>query len=227
MNIAILLSGFLFLFIFGLQIAMAAFGYILEPRSKHYDSDAVLEKINKEPKKFQISIVLALIEHGCVIILAILLFIIFSPYYLILGIILLSFRIGEGSIQVYIEKDYKKLFDIARQYSGAIDAEKKSLFDSYRTILQTKSTRFAFAMICWSIGTLAFSILLVTFVVVPPIIGWIGIVASILVGFSNGLKLVKTASKTYEVLSSIGGLSAILFEVIIGGWLIFYSLLIL
>ena len=227
MNIPILLAGFLFLFIFVLQIAMAAFGYILEPRPKHYDSDAVLQKISKEPKKFQISIVFALIEHVCVITLAMLLFVVFSPYYLILGIVLLIFRIGEGSIQVYIEKDYWKLFDIAQQYSGASGSEKNALYDSFRTILQTKSSRFAIAMICWSIGTFAFSIMLVTFVVITPIIGWIGIIASILVGFSNGIKLVQHDSKVYEVLSSIGGLSAILFEVIIGGWLIFYSLLIL
>jgi hypothetical protein len=205
---------------------MAAFGYILEPRSKHFDTDTTLQKINNEPIKFQLSIVLALIEHFCVITLAMLLFVVFSPYYLILGIVLLIFRICEGSIQVYIEKDYWKLFDIAQQYSGASGAEKNALFDSYRTILQTKSTRFAFTMICWSVGTLAFSIMLVTFVVVPPIIGWVGIIASILVGFSNGIKLVKHDSKIYEVLSSIGGLSAILFEVIIGGWLIFYSFLI-
>jgi len=69
--------------------------------------------------------------------------------------------------------------------------------------------------------------MIVTSVVVPQIIGWIGIVASILVGIGNGIKLVKSNSKAYGVLSSIGGLSAILFEVIIGGWLIFYSLLIL
>ena len=227
MNIPILLAGFLFLFIFVLQIAMAAFGYILEPRPKHYDSDAVLQKISKEPKKFQISIVFALIEHVCVITLAMLLFVVFSPYYLILGIVLLIFRIGEGSIQVYIEKDYWKLFEIAQQYTGTSGTEKNVLFDSFRTILQTKSSRFAIAMICWSIGTFAFSIMLVTFVVITPIIGWIGIIASILVGFSNGIKLVQHDSKVYEVLSSIGGLSAILFEVIIGGWLIFYSLLIL
>lgn len=227
MNIAILLSGFLFLFILVLQLAMAAFGYVLEPKPKHYDSDAILEKIDKTPKKFQISIVLALIEHGCIISLAILLFIVFSPYYLVLGIVLVLFRIGEGAIQVFIEKDYSGLLNIARHYSRANDAEKKSLFDSYRTILQTKSRRFTFAMICWSIGTLAFSIMLVTFVVVHPIIGWIGIVASILVGFSSGLKLLKPSSKVFEYLNTIGGLSAILFEVIIGGWLIFLSLIIL
>ncbi len=222
MTLEMSLSGFLFLLILVLQIAMATFGYILEPTSKHFNSDAYLPKFNNNPKKFQISFVLALIEHFCVITLAIMLFIAFSPYNIILGIILIIFRIAEGSIQVYSEKDYWRLLNIARQYSVISVTEKDSLNDSYRNILQTKSYRFAFAMICWSIGTLAFSIVLVTHGVALPFFGWLGIVASILIGFGNGIKLVKPNFKVYEVLSSIAGMSAILFEVLIGVWLLFF-----
>jgi len=222
MTIEMSLSGFLFLLILVLQIAMAAFGYILEPTSKHFNSDAYLPKFNNNPKKFQISFVLALIEHFCVITLAIMLFIAFSPYNIILGIVLIIFRIAEGSIQVYSEKDYYRLLNIAKQYSATSGTEKESLSDSYRNILQTKSSRFAFAMISWSIGTLAFSIVLITYGVAPPFIGWLGIVASISIGFFNVIKLVKPNSKVYEVLSSICGLLAILFEVLIGGWLLFF-----
>jgi len=46
---------------------------------------------------------------------------------------------------------------------------------------------FTFAQILFSIGTLAYSILFVTYGVVPAIIGWFGIVASILYGFGNGI----------------------------------------
>jgi len=77
-------------------------------------------------------------------------------------------------------------------------------------------------MICWSIGTLAFSIVLVTYGVALPFIGWIGIVASILIGFANGMKLVKPDVKAYQTLSSISGLLAILFEVLIGISLMFF-----
>ena len=125
-------------------------------------------------------------------------------------------------IQFYNEKNYWGLLNIAKQYSGTSGAEKNSLSDSARTIFKTKDTRFKFAMICWSIGTLAYSIVLVTSEVVPQIIGWLGIVASILVGFSTGTKLVKPNFKDFTI---IGGLSAILFEVIIGGWLLFYSII--
>ena len=218
MTIETWLSGFLFLFIFVLQIAMAAFGYILEPTPKHYESEAKLQKFNNNPKRFKISIVLALLEHVCVITLAIMLFIAFSPYNIILGIIVIIFRIGEGAMQVYIEKNYWRLLNIARQYSVTSGTEKDTLNDSYRTILKTKEFKFAFAMICWSIGTLAFSILLVTYEVVPPIIGWLGIVASIPIGVGNGIKLVNHKSMDWVTMA---GMLAILFEVLIGGWLLF------
>jgi len=215
-----MLSGFLFLFILVLNLAMGALGYLME--KDDYDSDADLQKINNDPKKFKISIVLALIEHGSVIALTIMLFIGFSPYNIMLGIVWATFRIGEGLIQFYNEPNYWGLINIARQYSSTSGAEKTSLSDLARTIFKTKDTRFKFAMICWSIGTLAYSIVLVTYEVVPATIGWLGIVASILVGLGTGIKLVKPDVRDF---TSIGGLSAILFEVMIGGWLLFSPLI--
>jgi len=214
------LSGFLFLFILVLNLAMGALGYLME--KDDYDPDANLQKINKDPNKFKISIVLALIEHGSVIVLTVLLFITFSPYSLMLGIVWLIFRTGEGLIQFINEPNYWKLVNIADQYTGTNDAEKNSLIDLARSIFKTKDYRFKFAMMCWSIGTLSFSIVLVTSGVVPAIIGWLGIVASILVGFWNGIKIVKLNSKNF---SPIGGLAAILFEIVIGGWLLFSSII--
>ena len=213
--IEMVLSGFLFLFILVLNVAMGAFGYLME--KDDYDPDADLKKINKKPKKFKIGIGLALVEHGCVILLTILLFIISSPYCILLGIILLIFRMGEGLIQYINEPNYWKLINIAKQYSDTNGAEKNSLSNLAHTIFKTKDIRFKFAMICWSTGTLAFSIITVTSDVIPQIIGWLGIVSSILVGFGTGIKLLKSNFKG-EV---IGALFAMLFEIIIGGWLLF------
>jgi len=209
-----MLSGFLFLYILVLNLVMGAFGYLME--KDDYDPDADLQKINNNPRKFQIGIALALIEHGCVIVLSIMLFMVFSPYNLLLGIVWTIFRIGEGLIQYINEPNYWKLIKIAKQYSVSSDDERNSLSDSARSIFKTKDTRFKFAMICWSIGTLAFSIVLTTSEVVPEIIGWLGIVASILVGFGTCIKLVRPKFK----LEVIGALFSILFEVIIGGWLL-------
>ena len=215
-----MLSGFFFLFILVLNLVMAALGYLME--KDDYDPDADLQKINKNTKKFQISIVLALIEHGSVIALAIMLFIVFSPYNLIFGTVCMIFRIGEGLIQYINEPNYWRLLNIARQYSGTSGAEKNSLSELARTIFKTKDSRFKLAMICWSIGTLAYSILIVTSIAIPQIIGWLGIVTSIIVGLSTGIKLVKINFKDF---TAIGGLIATLFEIIIGGWLLFSSLI--
>ncbi len=214
------LSGFLFLLILVLNLAMGALGYLME--KDDYDSEADLQKINKNPRKFQMSIVLALVEHGSVIALTIVLFIAFGPYSLLLGIVLLIFRIGEGLIQFYNEPSYWGLINIAGQYSGSSGAERASLSDLACATFKAKDTRFKFAMILWSIGTLAFSIVLVTSGVVPHVIGWFGIGASILVGFSTGTKLARLNLRDF---TAIGGLTAILFEVVIGGWLLFSPLI--
>ena len=97
---------------------------------------------------------------------------------------------------------------------------KKSLSDLARTILKTKEFRFTFAMTLFSIGTIAYSILFITYGVVPPIIGWFGLVASILFGFGSGIILVKP---NFKVLGYLGGPSILLFEVVLGGWLLFSS----
>lgn len=223
MIIEITLSGFLFLFILVLNVLMAAFGNKIEIGD--YDSDAKLQKINADPNKFQISIVLGLIEHVSVIILAIMLFIVFSSYNITLGIVWITFRTGEALIYIYNEINYSKLLNIARQYSVTSGAEKQSLSDLGRIILQTKHYRYTFAAISFSIGTLAYSILFVTYGVIPPIIGWLGIVASISFGFSSGIKLVKPNYKGLIVLLAIGGLLVALFEAIIGGWLLFFGII--
>jgi hypothetical protein len=56
--IEMILSGFLFLFILVLNVAMGAVGYLME--KDDYDPDADLKKINNNPKKFKIGIGLAL-----------------------------------------------------------------------------------------------------------------------------------------------------------------------
>ena len=214
--IEIVLSGFFFLFIIITLITSGRFGYSV---ISDLDSDAKLQKISKNPKKFQIGVVLALIEHGTIIILAIMLFIAFNPYNIILAVIWTFSRITEGLINFYNQKNYWGLLNIARQYSSSSGAEKKSLSELGRNSLKTKNSVFAFAQIFFSIGTLAYSILFATSeaVPVPAIIGWFGIVASILYGFGNGIILVKPnkAMKIFLV-----GLLILIFEVVLGGWLL-------
>ncbi len=214
MKVEMFLSGFFFLFIIITNIASVRFG---NKTFSDLDSDAKLQEINNYPKKFKISIVLILIEHVSIISLAVTLFIAFSPYNIILGIVWAIFRIGEGLIQIYNKKNYWGLLNIARQYSGTSGAEKNALIDSGRSILKTKNSSFTFAQILFSIGTLAYSILFATDGVVPAIIGWFGIVASILYGVGAGITLIKP---DFKVLWKIGGLLILLYEIVLGGWLL-------
>jgi len=209
------LSGFLFLFIIITLVASGAFGYSV---ISDLDSDAKLQEINNDPKKFKIGTVLAFIEHGSIIALAVTLFIAFSPYNMILAVIWTISRITEGLINFYNEKNYWGLLNIARQYSGTSGDEKNSLSDLGRSILKTKNSRFAFAQILFTIGTLSYSILFVTSGVVPGIIGWFGIVASILYGFGNGIILLKP-NKAMQIFRV--GLLILIFELVLGGWLLF------
>lgn len=220
MIIEMVLSGFLFWFIMIiLVLASERFGYEI---FSDLDSESKLQKISNYPKKFQIGTVLALIEHVSIISLALMLFIAFSSYNIILGIAWAIFRIGEGLIQIYNKKSYWGLLNIARQYSGTSGAEKNALIDLGRSILKTKNSIFTFAQVLFSIGTLAYSILFVTSGVVPEIIGWFGIVASILYGFGNGIRRVEP---NFKVLWNLGGLLIWLFEIVLGGWLLFSPLI--
>jgi len=219
-EIAISVSGFLFLFIMVMLAASVPFGNTIGD----LDSGDRLQKINNDPNKFKVSIVVALIEGVRIIALAIMLFIAFSPYNIILGVVWTTCRIGEGLIHIYSEINYWGLFKLARQYSGTSGAEKNALIDAGRNILQTRNAGWTLATTLFGMGTLAYSILFVTYGVVPPIIGWLGIVAGILLVFANGIKLVKANFKVlpaFDGLAFIGPLLAILFKAIIGGWLLF------
>ncbi|MFQ5908986.1 MAG: DUF4386 family protein [Thermoplasmata archaeon] len=95
--------------------------------------------------------------------------------------------------------------------------KKNVLIEQGRSILKTKNSDFTFAQILFSIGTLAYSTLFVTTGVVPPVIGWFGIVAGMIWGFANGIKLVRPS---FKVLWLFGGLLVLLFETVLGFWLI-------
>jgi 1,4-dihydroxy-2-naphthoate octaprenyltransferase len=217
MSVEIRLSGFFFLFIIITNIASNVFGY---KTFGDVDSDAQLQMINKDPKKFKISYVLILLEHLGIIFLAVTLFIAFGSYNLILGIVWCISRVVEALIQIYDKKNYWGLLGIAMKYSDTNSADKDELTDLGNNILKTKEFRFVIAQLFFSIGTFAYSILFVIYGVVPLFIGWFGIVAGILYGFGNGIFLIKP---DFKVLWNIGGGLILLFELILGGWLLFFG----
>ncbi len=213
--IEMVLAGFFFLFIIITLIIAERFGYSV---FSDLDSETKLQEINRDPKKFKIGTLLAFIEHGTIIALAITLFLAFNPYNITLAIIWTISRITEGLVNFYNEKRYWGLLNIARQYLNNSGTKKESVIEYGRRILKTKNSFFAFAQILFSIGTLSYSILFVTSVVIPEIIGWFGIVVSILYGFGSGIVLVKP---NFKVLWSLSGLLILFFELVLGGWLLF------
>lgn len=185
------------------------------------NSEAKLQRIDDDPKKFKISFVLLIIEHVVIIILALTLFIAFSPFNIILGIIWVISRGMEGLLNIYGKKDYWGLHDIARQYSEASSTEKAELVDLGHSTLETKNSLFAFTQILFSIGTLAYSLLFVIYeTAVPEIVGWFGIVAGTIYGLGNGVQLVKP---NFKALWQAGGLLVLIFELMLGGWLFLFS----
>ena len=219
--IEMVLSGFLFLFIIIVLVIAERFGY---SAISDLDSETKLQEITKDSKKFKIGTILAIIEHGTIIALAITLFLAFNSFNIILAVIWTISRITEGLVNFYNEKNYWGLLNIAKKYLTSSSAENQSLIKVGRSILKTKNRVFAFAQILFSIGTLSYSILFATSeaVPVPAPIGWFGIIASILYGVANVIIILNPdkAKKFFVV-----GLLILIFELVLGGWLLISPLI--
>jgi hypothetical protein len=213
LSVETILAGFFFLFIIITNIASGRFGY---ETFSDLDSNKKLTEISKYPKKFKIGTALILTEHVGIIFVALMLFLAFYSYSILLAVVWTVFRVTEGFIQIYNKRSYWNLVNISKQYAEANRTEKKSLSDLTYKILKTKNSVFTFAQILFSVGTLSYSILFVTSGVVPELVGWFGIVASTIYGFGSGIKLAKTNIKAVW---SIGGLLILIFELILGVWL--------
>ena len=66
-------------------------------------------------------------EHIVIVLLAISLFIAFSPYNIGLGVIWVISRIFEGLIQINNKKSFLGIINVAEQYSSSNDASFASL----------------------------------------------------------------------------------------------------
>lgn len=224
MDIAMFFAGFLFLFIIVTLTASSQLGNKITFGGNDLDPDAKLQGIVDNPKKFRMSVYLAFVEHGAIIALAIVMFVVFGPYSLILGSVWLISRTVEGLINFNSQKNYWGLLNISRQYSDSNGAEKAAVSDSGRTIVETKNYRFSFAQVLFSIGTLAYALVFTIYGPVPVIIGWFGIIAAILYGLGNGLIVANSKNKS---VAALGGLLIFLFEAALGIWLLYSSLFIL
>ena len=220
MSIVVNVSGFLFLLIIVLlNIATGKYGYEI---FSELDPDSKLNTVHDNPKKFRTGILIAMSEHVVIILLAISLFIAFYIYDILLGVIWVVSRSLEGLIQIYNKKNFLGFINISDQYASSADTEKVELSEKALSMLKSKNSTFTFAQILFSIGTLAYSIVFMVYDVIPWLIGWLGIIAGIIYGIGNGIYRVKESSK---ILWNLGGLLIFIFELILGGWLLFGTLI--
>jgi len=218
--IEIVLSGFFFWFIIVVNIVSGRFGY---ETFSDLNAKAKLQKIASNPKKFKTSLRFIVVEHFALFALAVVLFFTFGSYSIILAVVWTVSRSLEALIQIYYKKIYWGIANLAKQYSSANDDKKASIVDSARSVLKTKNTVFVFAQMLFSIGTLAYSIVFATqTTVVPDLLGWFGIIASVIYGVGSGVNIFKPDSKA---IWNVGGLSILVFELILGGWLLFYPII--
>ena len=218
MTIVIQLAGFLFLFIVILLFSCDFLGHGV---ISDLDSEAKLKKINENPKKFRISVILLIIENVTIIALSIMLFIAFRSYSLVLGILWVVFRIAESSIQLYDKKNYWGLLNIAKEYAEVNNERKNESIDAGLSSLKRKINIFTISQILFSLGTLAYSLMFVIYEAKPIYIGWFGIATCIVYGAGHTVKLVKPK---FEILWKIGARLVFIFELGIGIYLLFYPL---
>jgi len=214
------LSGFFFWFIIVVNIVSGRFGY---ETFSDLNAKAKLQKIASNPKKFKTSLRFIVVEHFALFALAVVLFFTFGSYSIILAVVWTVSRSLEALIQIYYKKIYWGIANLAKQYSSANDDKKASIVDSAGSVLKTKNTVFVFAQLLFSIGTLAYSIVFATqTTVVPDLLGWFGIIASVIYGVGSGVNIFKPDSKA---IWNVGGLSILVFELILGEWLLFYPII--
>ena len=213
-----LISGLLFLLIIiVLGIAGEKYGYEV---FSEYNAEAKLNKINENPQRFRTAITLVVFEHIIIIVLSISMFLAFGSYSFILGLIWLLARSIEGLMQINNKRNFIGLVDIAAQYSSS--SEKEDLENRTLSLLKSKNSTFTIAQLLFSVGTFAYSLVFVLYAAIPILIGWFGIITSIVYGLGNTIYRIKPSSK---ILWNIGGLLIFIFELILGGWLVITSFL--
>lgn len=218
MTILIQISGFLFLLIFILLFTCDFLGHGV---ISNLDVEAKLNKIDENPKKFKISVIILIIENMVIIALSAMLFAAFYQYSLVLGILWVVFRVVESSIQLYDKKNYWGLLTIAKEYAEVEGDRKKEVSNVGLSSLKKKITIFGISQILFSAGTFAYSLMFAIYAAIPVYFGWFGIVTGIIYGAGHIAKLVKP---DLEIIWKFGALLVFIFEIGIGIYLLFYPL---
>jgi len=213
-SLALKLCGFFYFFILVTSAVSAGLGNKNDER----DSASKFSIITENPSQYKMSVNIALISHLGILVISGMLFLAFSSNGRSLALIGSAFRIGEGLLLLYNEVNVLKLINLAKEYA-LTESNKESLRLLGDQILQTKNTTFLLGLLLLGFGAIAYCLMFLQSGVIPSMIAWLGLVAGIftvigiLVNFAFGFGTVYV----------IGMLSMMVFEVIFGGWLLFFS----
>ena len=214
-DVAATLAGLFFWLIIATNFASSRFGY---QTFGDLESEASLQEIAQNPRRFKTGFALIIIEHLSIISLAATLFIAFRRLNVAFAVVWLVSRGSEGVIQIVEKRSYWRLLEAARRFSGAKGDERSEWAGLRVDILRSKRATFLFAQILFAVGTLSYSLLFAIQGVVPPLLAWFGVAAAVLYGFGSGLTI---RNRDFRAVWNIGGLCILIFEAVLGGWLLF------
>jgi len=212
--LALKLCGFLYFFILVTSAASAGLGN----GNDETESAAKLTAISENPGRFRMGVNVAIVSHLGILAISGMLLLAFSSHNRQLAMVGSVFRIGEGLVLIYNEVSVLRLLDLAKDYALS-DGNRESLRVLGDQILQTKVARFQLGLLLLGIGALAYCIMFVQSGAVPSMIAWLGLAAGTVT--ATGI-LIKFASG-FGTVYIFGMLSMMIFEVMFGGWLLFFS----
>ena len=212
--LAMKLCGFLYIFILITNAASVGLGN----RIDETDSESKFLSILEDPDRYRRSIFVAIGSHLGILMISGALFIAFSSYNKQLALIGSISRIGEALVMIYGEVIVLRLIDLAREYVS-VNSNKESLRLVGDQILRTKNTGVDLGLLLLSIGAIAYCLMFVQSSAIPSRIAWLGLTAGVISVVGIVIKFVSRFSS----IAIIGMVLMMVFEVIFGGWLLFFS----
>jgi len=213
-SFAMKLCGFFYIFILATNAASVGLGN----RIDETDSVSKFLSILEDPDRYRRSVFVALGSHLGIVMISGALFMAFGSYNRQLALIGSISRVGEALVMIYGEVTVLRLIDLAREYVS-VNSNKETLRLVGDQILRTKNTGVDLGLLLLSIGAIAYCFLFVQSGAVPSRIAWLGLAAGVIsvIGI-----VIKFASR-FSSIAIIGMVLMMVFEVVFGVWLLFFS----
>ena len=167
-------------------------------------------------KKFRISVALDLVSHVSIVALAGTLYLAFSPHNRSLALMGTLWRVAEGVIIAFNEVNNVVLLSVALKFVSATGAEAVALETMGRTLIVAEAWGLKIGLAFFGLGWLMYGILFVSSGAVPPVLGWLAVVASLLAVVGRWLALVRPDVG----LVAISFVPIMLVEFVFGIWLV-------